>query len=253
MGANAQTTVPTFTAAQVLTADQMNQSARTGVPVFADTTARDAAFNGSGEKVLAEGQLCYVENLTGVAQIQYYDGASWVSLGSGGLVFLGSGTYTTATSVSLPNSTFTSTYRNYKVIFTQTAQTGSVALTMRMRASGTDSSAASYFQAAPGLSSNAVARNTANNATTSWTIGTTFASASSGIRASIVLDVVDPQQTSETFMSGFAIFYNIDGNLETHSIGANFFATTSFDSLSLISSVASSVSGYYRVYGYADS
>ncbi len=42
MGANAQTTVPTFTAAQVLTADQMNQSARTGVPVFADTRTRIA-------------------------------------------------------------------------------------------------------------------------------------------------------------------------------------------------------------------
>jgi hypothetical protein len=37
MGANAQTTVPTFTSGQVLTADQQNQSARTGVPVFATT------------------------------------------------------------------------------------------------------------------------------------------------------------------------------------------------------------------------
>ena len=55
MGANAQTTVPTFVTSQVLTADQMNQSARTGVPVFADSTARDAAFGGTGEKTLAEG------------------------------------------------------------------------------------------------------------------------------------------------------------------------------------------------------
>jgi hypothetical protein len=78
MGANAQTTVPTFTAAQVLTADQMNQSARTGVPVFADTTARDAGFGGSGEKVLAEGQLCYLES-TNV--VQYYDGAAWATVG----------------------------------------------------------------------------------------------------------------------------------------------------------------------------
>jgi len=78
MGANAQTTVPTFTAGQVLTADQMNQSARTGVPVFADTTARDAAFNGTGEKTLAEGQLCYLENLN---IVQYYSGASWATVG----------------------------------------------------------------------------------------------------------------------------------------------------------------------------
>lgn len=253
MGANAQTTVPTFTAGQVLTAAQMNNSARTGVPVFADTTARDAGFGGTGEKVLAEGQLCYIEasNI-----VQYYDGAAWATLGpasGGGLVFLTAGTYTTATSVSLPNSTFSSTYRNYKVVFTQTAQTGSVALTMRMRASGTDSSAASYYQAAPGYSSGAAVKDTANNASTSFTIGTTYASASLGQFASIVLDVIDPQQTSQTFLAGFAMFYNTDGNFETHAIGANFFATTSFDSLSLISSVASSITGIYRVYGYADS
>lgn len=78
MGVNAQTTVPTFTAGQVLTAAQMNNSARTGVPVFADTTARDAAFGGSGEKVLAEGQLCYLED-TNI--VQYYDGSSWATVG----------------------------------------------------------------------------------------------------------------------------------------------------------------------------
>jgi hypothetical protein len=79
MGANAQTTVPTFTASQVLTADQMNQSARTGVPVFANTTARDAAFGSSGEKTLAEGQLCYLEDTN---KVQYYDGSAWANLGS---------------------------------------------------------------------------------------------------------------------------------------------------------------------------
>lgn len=77
MGANAQTTVPTFTAGQILTAAQQNQSARTGVPVFADTTARDAAFGGTGEKTLAEGQLCYLES-TNVTQ--QYDGTNWVAV-----------------------------------------------------------------------------------------------------------------------------------------------------------------------------
>lgn len=78
MGANAQTSVPTFTAGQVLTAAQMNESARTGVPVFADTSARDAGFGGTGEKTLAEGQLCYLENAN---VVQYYDGASWATVG----------------------------------------------------------------------------------------------------------------------------------------------------------------------------
>ena len=99
MGANAQTTVPTFTAAQVLTADQLNQRARTGVPVFADTTARDAAFGGSGEKTLAEGQLCYLESTD---KVQFYNGTSWANLGSVTNVdeFTASGTWTVPAGVT---------------------------------------------------------------------------------------------------------------------------------------------------------
>ena len=99
MGANAQTTVPTFVASQVLTADQLNQSARTGVPVFADTTARDAGFGGAGEKTLAEGQLCYLESTN---KVQYYDGAAWANLGSMTEVaaFTASGTWTVPAGVT---------------------------------------------------------------------------------------------------------------------------------------------------------
>ena len=78
MGANAQTSVPLFVANSVLTAAQQNISAATGVPVFATTVTRDAAFGGSN-KVLAEGQLCYLES-TDV--VQYYTGAAWASVGA---------------------------------------------------------------------------------------------------------------------------------------------------------------------------
>jgi hypothetical protein len=99
MGANAQTTVPTFTAGQVLTAAQLNTSARTGVPVFANTTDRDAAFGGSGEKTLAEGQLCYLEDTN---KVQYYDGSAWANLGSMTNVaaFTASGTWTVPAGVT---------------------------------------------------------------------------------------------------------------------------------------------------------
>ena len=75
--ANEQTSVPLFTAGEVLTAANMNISAGTGVPVFANTTTRDAGFGGAGEKVLAEGQLCY---LSSTNVVQYYDGA-WATVG----------------------------------------------------------------------------------------------------------------------------------------------------------------------------
>jgi hypothetical protein len=99
MGANAQTEVPTFTAGQVLTAAQLNNSARTGVPVFATSVTRDAAFGGAGEKTLAEGQLCYLEDTN---KVQYYDGAAWANLGSVTNVaaFTASGTWTVPAGVT---------------------------------------------------------------------------------------------------------------------------------------------------------
>jgi hypothetical protein len=98
MGANAQTTVPTFTASQVLTAAQCNQI-NTGVPVFADSTARTAAFGGSGEKVLAQGQLAYLES---DGKIYVYSGTAWVSISSVTEVaaFTASGTWTVPAGVT---------------------------------------------------------------------------------------------------------------------------------------------------------
>ena len=75
MGANAQTAVPVFTAGEVLTAAQMKQI-NTGIPVFATTTTRDAAFGGTGEKTLAQGQYAYIE---ATSTLQVYTGSAWIS------------------------------------------------------------------------------------------------------------------------------------------------------------------------------
>jgi hypothetical protein len=98
MGANAQTTVPTFTAGQVLTAAQVNQI-NTGVPVFAGTSERDAAFGGTGEKTLALGQLAFLES---TGKVQVYNGTSWTNLGSVTEVeaFTASGTWTVPAGVT---------------------------------------------------------------------------------------------------------------------------------------------------------
>lgn len=167
MGANAQTTVPTFTLGQVLTADQMNQSARTGVPVFADTAARDAAFGGTGEKTLAEGQLCYVENLTGVAQIQYYDGSTWTSLTSGGLVRISTTTATSGGTVNVTNA-FSSTYNSYLIVIDDMLyNTGGQTLTMTLGATTTG-----YYWGgiAVGYTTGTVTGGNGNN-TSSWLLG----------------------------------------------------------------------------------
>jgi len=104
MGANAQTTVPKYTALTVLPAASMNISAGTGIPVFASTVTRDAAFGGAN-KVLAEGQTCYLES-TNV--VQYYDGAAWASVGPAAVV-LQVVTAKTATTVSTSSTSYVTT------------------------------------------------------------------------------------------------------------------------------------------------
>ena len=116
MGANAQTTVPTFTVGQVLTADQQNQSARTGVPVFASSVERDAAFGGSGEKTLAEGQLAYLEDSD---IVQYYDGSGWATVGpsaDSGLTLVSATTIGTTVSSVTVSGAFSATYDNYRIV-----------------------------------------------------------------------------------------------------------------------------------------
>ena len=77
MGANATTFVPAYVSLEVLTAADLTVT-NSGIPVFATTVTRDAAFGGTGEKVLAEGQFAYLEDTN---TTQYYDGAAWKALG----------------------------------------------------------------------------------------------------------------------------------------------------------------------------
>ena len=245
MGANAQTTVPTFTASQVLTADQMNQSARTGVPVFADSSARDAGFGGSGEKVLAEGQLCYLEDSD---VVQYYDGSSWATVGpssAGGLVFLSSATFSAAATVSLPTSTFTASYVNYRIIFTPTVFSAAAPLTMRMRASGTDDTAANYEFSLIGYDTAGNINGNNGSAQTSAEIGY---GVTTGLGLS--MDIYNPQATANTRFI-FHVYGKRQGAGTTpsyHVGGGSFAATTSFDAVSFIST--SNMTGRYSVYAY---
>jgi hypothetical protein len=136
MGANAQTSVPAFTAGQILTATQQTQI-NTGIPVFSTTVTRDAAFSGVGEKVLAEGQFAYIEatNTT-----QYYDGAAWQSVvAAPGLVCVKAETAFTAASSVTADNVFTSAYTNYKIIMNYTTSTTNGTL-LKLRVGGVSAS-----------------------------------------------------------------------------------------------------------------
>lgn len=244
MGANAQTTVPTFTAAQVLTADQMNQSARTGVPVFANTTDRDAGFGGAGEKTLAEGQLCYLES-TDV--VQYYNGSTWATVGPAApaLTFITGATFTTASAVTVDN-VFTSTYQNYLVIFIVSAMTNTADTTMGMRVGGATNTTANYARALVGLNTAGSAANNSGSGGTSWNMGS---KSSSETDQGFIMTFLRPQEATRTTVIA-SDWENVDGEARQ---GAFFFqAGTAFDGFTIIRGTGT-MTGNYRVYGYSNS
>jgi len=241
MGANAQTTVPTFTAAQVLTAAQMNESARTGVPVFADTTARNAAFGGSGEKTLAEGQLCYLED-TNV--VQYYDGAAWATVGpstAAGLVLVKTQTIGSAVSSVAVTDAFSATYDAYKITIA-----GGVASdadgNLNMILTG---STASYYSttiyASYGATSATVVG--ANNGA-AWL----FLGSGSSSTLSLNMELVNPFLAKPTTFQSAITRGDIAGTTNgRHSV------STSYTGFTITPASGTLTGGTIRVYGYVNS
>lgn len=239
MGANATTFVPTYVAGEVLTAADLNVT-NSGIPVFADTTARDAAFGGAGEKTLAEGQFAYIEasNIT-----QYYDGSSWQSVGGGSFVLVSSGSVSAAAAITL-DSIFTSTYRNYKMFINGTCSADDADITFRFRAGGATNSANSYSRKVLSAGPSTVATSTATGQTS-------FTSFIATGQTQIVNETIiyAPQVAIATgiqYMSGA-----VSTNSYQYWGSGVFTNTTQFDGL-VITPVSGTITAQYRIYGLAD-
>ena len=246
MGANAQTSVPAFTAGQVLTAQQQTEI-NTGIPVFATTTTRDAAFGGTGEKVLAEGQFAYIEasNTT-----QYYDGAAWQPVGASGLTYITGATFTTVSSVSFPANTFSSTYRNYLVLIAITANsTDSTAFNIRMRASSTDTTTA-YYGVCSGNSVNSGTYDGTYRQNNASSFNPGILRTTNIANQSYAITFFNPQIAAHTMYSGTAVATL--GDYGGAFLTGTQVSTTQFDSLTFYPT-AGTITGTYRVYGYSES
>ena len=239
MGANAQTAVPVFTAGQVLTAQQQTEI-NTGIPVFATTVTRDAAFGGAGEKTLAEGQFAYIEatNTT-----QYYDGAAWQAVGaSSGLVLIKTQTIGTTVSSVAVTDAFSASYDSYFITVSGGVSSANTLLTMIFTGSTT-----AYYRASIGLtySTGSSSNSAQNNAASFDDVGTVRAD---GLFAAITLN--HPFLAKPTYGSCGS------GN-GTNTIGKLTFLyhdlSTSYSGFTISPSSGTLTGGTIRVYGYATS
>ena len=212
-------------------------------------TAGTATVSTTGSLALAQngGGTLYFTS-AGVSVFQ----ANGVAAATPGLNFISASSFSAVSSVSLATNTFSSTYRNYRIIF-QTATTAATVITLRTRTSGTDNTDGNYFQASTGSTSGAAANDIGQNNGTAITV---FDLSTSGARNfAMAFDVISPLQNATT---GTAFLGNLTGIIGgTGRVGRNFagayLGTPIVDSLSFISSVASDFTGVVRVYGYGES
>ena len=189
------------------------------------------------------------DGATAIATLgQDIDTAMNTALGTkkAGMVLLNTTSFSAVSSVSLAADTFSSTYDNYKILFRVTSSGGAGYIQMRFRAAGTDNSNPTYDSQGLGRQVNAV--------TTSFESGNdTFfyiTPKNTGDTLATSIDVFSPKLTNNTIINGLVqAVANGTSTSTNFSLGGTFKATTSFDSLTFISSV-STITGAYSVYGY---
>ena len=181
-------------------------------------------------------------------------GASiWFPSQQGGLHYITGASFSAVSSVSLPTNTFTSTYANYKIIFVVLGcSVGGTLLQFRLRTSGTDNSAASYFVGLSGVNIDAgtvdILRSTSGTFCNLVKLNGTFANVA-------IIDMIGPVPVNYTNWTAQTFGLNI-ANTELGAFsGAGIHnSLTVFDSMTFSPAFgAVTFSGTYKIYGYSNS
>jgi hypothetical protein len=167
-----------------------------------------------------------------------------VDLAPQGLVLINTTSFSAVSSVSAPNGTFSATYDNYLIKFNNiTASVNGNYATMRMRASGSDDSAANYRQQVLEIYTTTEDSFRAVNQT-SWT-NIWFLQTDQNDGQITLCNPFNAKPTSGT--SDFNMFSS--GNIEYKKSGLGLNTTTSYDSVSLIAG-SGTITGSMSIYGY---
>jgi hypothetical protein len=241
MGANAQTSVPSFADGQVLTGQQQTEI-NTGIPVFATSVERDAAFGGTGEKVLAEGQFAFLEDSN---TTQFYDGASWQPVGvAPGIVCVKAETALSSTSVTADN-VFTSDYSNYLILLRYTT-VGNNQISGRLRVGGVSASGSDYNQQSiAGVASSALAGISTNQTSFQFTVQTNGdfkSSAAIHLFSPAIAEATNLQIANNPSLAGYT-------TLRNYVFTANHTLATAYDGIEFF--CVGNMAGTYAIYGYS--
>jgi hypothetical protein len=195
-----------------------------------------------------------------MAVLKYYDGTDWEPVASAlvgptgatgvtgptgptgaaaaasGLILVSTTSFSAVSSVSLAQDTFTSTYTNYRIIFSEISTTTTVNLTLRLRKAGTDNTDANYKRFGYASSSASLV----NATDTNWS----FLRDISTDNTYAALDLFAPQLNQRTFAFGH---YPETGNPRAFVQNLQHTTVDTFDSITL---TGGTMTGTISVYGY---
>jgi hypothetical protein len=164
-----------------------------------------------------------------------------------GLTFITGTTFSAVSSFSLPNNTFTATYDNYLVRFQLTDASAASAVTLKLRAGGTDTSSG-YYSAQYRVDYLLTVTSLGENATTSWGLGSINTGGTNQQIFQYDLNIKQPFNTKHTMVNSAGSLGNI-----VSSVGLLAKVDlTSYDALTFACS-SGTITGNYRVYGYQNS
>jgi len=164
-----------------------------------------------------------------------------------GLTFITGTTFSAVSSFSLPNNTFTATYDNYLVRFQLTDASAASAVTLKLRAGGTDTSSG-YYSAQYRVDYLLTVTSLGENATTSWGLGSINTGGTNQQIFQYDLNIKQPYNTKHTMVNSAGSLGNI-----VSSVGLLAKVDlTSYDALTFACS-SGTITGNYRVYGYQNS
>lgn len=168
-----------------------------------------------------------------------------------GMVLLNTTSFSGVASVSLPASTFTTAYTNYRLLVDYTNATADNTINLRLRSAGSDISTGTiYVYAYNGHNSAGGSDPTASSGANQLFVAEMDSASTSEYTASII-ELFNPMTASKRKIGFVQTFYtNNSGSAFISRTGGCFFnTTTACDSVSLIPT-AGNFTGIIRVYGY---
>lgn len=232
------TSVWDFSPGETLTAAKLDD-VNCGIHVFSGTATRDAAYGGSGERTLSEGEFAYLADSD---TTQYYDGSAWQTVGASGLTLISTTTIGSAVASVTVSSAFSSTYDNYLITVNGGASSANTHMTMQLGATTTG-----YYFSGPNsqYGGAAVGIGTIAN-TSSWYVGRNTASA---LQTSIYLSM--PNTATRTCYT--ATYADTQTSGYVYQIGGFLDNATQYTAFTLAPTSGTYTGGTIRVYGYRNS